>query len=78
MVWEKSIQQLSLRCLVVCEFNMEVDSMAAIKGKAVAALLLFGMALLDSDFDPLRNFEDFLNSALVLAVIFFGDVIFKK
>jgi predicted CDP-diglyceride synthetase/phosphatidate cytidylyltransferase len=51
--------------------------MAAIKGKIFATLVLFGVAFLDSDFDPFGSLEDFLNSVLVLMIIFFGDVIWS-
>lgn len=51
--------------------------MAAIKGKIVAALLLFGIALLDDDYKPMESSEDFLNSILVLALILFGDVVWS-
>ena len=54
-----------------------MDQVAAIKGKVVLAIFLFGIALLDRDYDPLGNPSDFLNSALVLVVIFFGDLIWS-
>lgn len=49
---------------------MENDRMAAIKGKIVLSLLIFGIAFLDDDYKPLESSEDLLNSALVLAFIF--------
>jgi hypothetical protein len=51
--------------------------MRLIKRKVFAALFLFGIAFLDKDYSPFENLVDFLNSALVLAVIFFGDVLWS-
>jgi len=46
-----------------------------LKGRITAAVLLFGIAFLDSEYEPFSDREDFLNSVLILIVIFCGDVL---
>jgi hypothetical protein len=51
--------------------------MLLIKRKIVLALFILGLKLLDRDFKPLENSEDALTTILVLAVIFFGDIVWS-
>ncbi len=46
---------------------------ATLKLRITVGVILFGIAFLDADYDPFRDRSDFLNSAIVLFIIFLGD-----
>jgi hypothetical protein len=48
-----------------------------LKGRITLTVIVFGMAFLDSDFEPFSNREDFLRSIFILSVIFCGDVLWN-
>lgn len=42
-------------------------------GKITLAAIVFGVANLDKDYNPLQGIHSALSAALMLAIIFFGD-----
>jgi hypothetical protein len=48
-----------------------------LKGRITLAVIVFGIAFLDSDYQPFSDLEHSVSSVLILSVVFFGDVLWN-
>jgi hypothetical protein len=48
-----------------------------LKGRITLAVIVFGIAFLDSDYRPFGDLKNSLSSVFILSIIFFGDVLWN-
>jgi hypothetical protein len=70
-------QECIKEVLTSYESEKRFESMSKKLGtKITLAVIVFGIAFLDSSYSPLNSVHSFMSAAFILAVIFFGEELF--